>query len=760
MINKFIQIHQVAKFHNYNAKGDVEMKPLTLIYAENGKGKSTIAAILRSLRDGNPDHILAKKTLGSNTSQKIKIQHTNGLSEFKNDMWTQTYPNLMVFDSNYVNSNLFSGDRVEHEHKRNLYFLVIGEKCVSLAKEISDLDSRIRELGPEIQNLKTRIESKIKGDFNIESFVELKVRENIEEELLAQESLITSLIDANNIKKKSSLHLILLPEFDEKKIAFLLQKSIEDISADVDDQFKSHCQSLGKKSEEWIREGVEFTIDKHQGCPFCGKPLDGSKLFEIYKGYFNNAYSDLKNEIEDSKKTFSSTFSSDKLINLQTSIEQNRNLTEFWSQYISKEFPDFDFNNIKNIWDKIDQQTNLSFLKKRNSPLEKFEYSDEEKVIILEYENLVKQINKQNEIISKVNTAIKQKKNQIEDQSLDNEKIKLNKIINIQLRYEDGIKNLCDKYLALTKEKTDKTAEKDQKRKLLDELTKEEIEKYQLELNTVLEKFGVDFRIEETKTSFQGGRPSASYCLSINDECIQLGSQETIDKPGFKTTLSDGEKNTLAFAFFLTQLYQDTNLNEKAIVIDDPITSLDNNRRECTKQEIQKIIMQAKQVIVLSHDPFFLYGIAKENKISKNLVIRRKSRESLIEEWNIYDEVQNDYLRDYYKLVKYEEEGLGEKSDVAKCIRQVMESYLRVRFPDQFPPNEWLADFIKKIRESKKEDALWSMKNHLDEISGINDYSKKFHHGSDPNAMQNLGNINDGELTTWVRRVLVFLRTS
>jgi hypothetical protein len=52
------------------------------------------------------------------------------------------------------------------------------------------------------------------------------------------------------------------------------------------------------------------------------------------------------------------------------------------------------------------------------------------------------------------------------------------------------------------------------------------------------------------------------------------------------------------------------------------------------------------------------------------------------------------------------------------------------------------------------------MKNHLDEINGIKDYSKKFHHGSDPNAMQNLCNVTEGELTPWVRRVLDFLRTS
>jgi len=75
-----------------------------------------------------------------------------------------------------------------------------------------------------------------------------------------------------------------------------------------------------------------------------------------------------------------------------------------------------------------------------------------------------------------------------------------------------------------------------------------------------LKLFGVDFRIEETKTSFQGGRPSVNYCISINNVLIPLGSQETDDRPAFKTTLSDGEKNTLAFAFFLAQLSKDENL--------------------------------------------------------------------------------------------------------------------------------------------------------------------------------------------------------
>ena len=76
--------------------------------------------------------------------------------------------------------------------------------------------------------------------------------------------------------------------------------------------------------------------------------------------------------------------------------------------------------------------------------------------------------------------------------------------------------------------------------------------------------------------------------------------------PSFATALSEGDKRTLAFAFFVASTLEDSKLASRVIVIDDPMCSLDLNRRHHTRTVLQKIHAKAEQLIVLAHDPYFL----------------------------------------------------------------------------------------------------------------------------------------------------------
>src|SRR3546814_14723633 len=77
--------------------------------------------------------------------------------------------------------------------------------------------------------------------------------------------------------------------------------------------------------------------------------------------------------------------------------------------------------------------------------------------------------------------------------------------------------------------------------------------------------------------------------------------------------MSAGDKNTFALAFFLSQLKRDPHIANKIVVFDDPFTSLDDFRRAMTAKEIVRAGETAKaaQVIVLSHDKFFLDAVRK-----------------------------------------------------------------------------------------------------------------------------------------------------
>jgi uncharacterized protein YhaN len=62
MINRILQIKNVGKFVNFSSKGDIEFRKMTLVFGENGRGKTMLAAILRSLGTGDPTSLL-KRTL-------------------------------------------------------------------------------------------------------------------------------------------------------------------------------------------------------------------------------------------------------------------------------------------------------------------------------------------------------------------------------------------------------------------------------------------------------------------------------------------------------------------------------------------------------------------------------------------------------------------------------------------------------------------------------------------------------------------------
>ena len=58
------------------------LKKMTFIYADNGRGKSTLASILRSYTESNADIVRHRKTIGATIPQ-----HINLLFEVVNKNW-------------------------------------------------------------------------------------------------------------------------------------------------------------------------------------------------------------------------------------------------------------------------------------------------------------------------------------------------------------------------------------------------------------------------------------------------------------------------------------------------------------------------------------------------------------------------------------------------------------------------------------------------------------------------------------------------
>ncbi len=92
MLKKMISIRNVGRFRDAVSSGDVEFMRSTLIFAENGRGKTTLCAVLRSLGSGNPGLMRGRTTLGQADAPEVNIRLEDGNALFGNGAWSQTVP--------------------------------------------------------------------------------------------------------------------------------------------------------------------------------------------------------------------------------------------------------------------------------------------------------------------------------------------------------------------------------------------------------------------------------------------------------------------------------------------------------------------------------------------------------------------------------------------------------------------------------------------------------------------------------------------
>jgi len=280
--------------------------------------------------------------------------------------------------------------------------------------------------------------------------------------------------------------------------------------------------------------------------------------------------------------------------------------------------------------------------------------------------------------------------------------------------------------------------------------------KYEKRINELLENFGAGFRIGNTKGEYPGGKPSSTFNLVINGTSVALGKSDSdLSKPSFRNTLSAGDKSALAFCFFVAQAEADPDLDKKIVVFDDPFTSQDSSRRTTTQSVIRGFVSKAVQVVVLSHEAYFLHGMTdgiQQTDCKALLFDRDGLKGTKIEAADLAKILQSDHFRNHDVLTKYRDNGVGDPKDVIRCIRPYLEHYLRVKFPDDCPCDEWLGDHLGKIDAAAPPSALCHATSERAELGQLNQYSKQHHHAD--GSLNPKVPIQKTELDAMVKRTL------
>lgn len=282
-------------------------------------------------------------------------------------------------------------------------------------------------------------------------------------------------------------------------------------------------------------------------------------------------------------------------------------------------------------------------------------------------------------------------------------------------------------------------------------LTKKYGEKYVDLINDQLSIFAPDLHI--TKLNKHANK--LVYNLKVNDVEIRNDSSSI----SLRRTLSEGEKNAIAFSFFLARISITNSMSETIIVFDDPINSLDSKRRSATKNKLVSIARKSLQFFLLSHDLSFVRDFSDSfaSKDILNLKISNDGKTSYLTEHDIKLETMTGFFRDLYVLHDYldnRDRSAYRPIDVARCLRPVLEGMLRIKYYKLFNDNMWLGDMLKLIRDSEKSNPLYRQKANYEEMTDINDYSAPFHHEA-PTFIQT--EVNSGELYSYCRRTLLVI---
>ena len=111
MLSKIIVVKRIGRFNSGSA---VPLWKQTIIYGDNGRGKTTLTAILRSLQMNDPQRIIERHTLGESEPPQASFLATASSSPliFNGTQWSQSYPLLEIFDSAFIADNVYSGGEV------------------------------------------------------------------------------------------------------------------------------------------------------------------------------------------------------------------------------------------------------------------------------------------------------------------------------------------------------------------------------------------------------------------------------------------------------------------------------------------------------------------------------------------------------------------------------------------------------------------------------------------------------------------------
>lgn len=777
MINKVENLVSIGKFRNYQATGQVNFKKLTLIYGDNGGGKTTLTSVFRSLTTNNPEIIRNRISTNSSTAQAAQITQIgtpNIFHTFGAAGWTVQFPDIEIFDIHFVNDNIYSGFDFSDEHRKQLHQFVIGAQGVAIQNQI-ELNKIAKTNSRQTQtNIESQLIQQVGNNLTtdlINAFLTIPVTQanNIDQLIVTAETALAS-ASANAIiqtlQPLSTLTRITTGINFTSIIADLQTTSQTIQNAVLETLFSQHCEDLSTNTlvgpENWLQRGFAYVESKQAAnepniiCPFCKQSIDrNSDILSAYVSKFNADFNALVQRLQAHLLSLQN-------FNLETAIQSINNVNQAntgritsWTTHLPNTVQPPVFNIIANEANLRTEFQNLvaSVQQKIQNPTVAVATTTVT-VFQTSGQTINANIDSYNQNVATYNTAITTFRSSI--QTVATAQLEVDRLKRIKKRFETSIDTLCNQL----------TTERQTLRGLetaYTQLSQQQqaaatvfFNNYQTQINHYLGNvFKTHFRIENVIHVAPRGRATQSqigYKLTIDGNDISFIPNQPFNA---KECLSEGDKSTIALAFFLSKLDIDPNIQDKILIFDDPLSSLDTNRRAYTIGIIKSLFQQLKQVVVLSHNEFFLHEVGKDIGASHKCTLRITedfvARASKIEVCDLDELVKIDYFKHIERLEAFRSNpDINLKDSVLGWLRNVLEAHLRFKFYKEIRSMTGLQTFGRLISFLNTSSVTFRDNvNRIDIISKlnlVNGVSWKSHHG-DPNPDYTTLGVNPNTIT-------------
>lgn len=700
MIDRFQEIKNIGTYKNAEQIARCGFNKMTIIYGNNSQGKSTFCDILKSLSFNDPSFIENRKTIGELGKVKVEIGFGNKMfAKYENGEWMTSKDllktqRIIVFDTDFVQNNVFTNSEIERKNKENFTDFILGSESIEIQKQLLELKENINKLDKENESLKKDIESYTK--LTIEEFAKIKYVEDIKDLdtlcLGLHQQIANLKNDKQNIENIKKLPIPTAIEYiDENIIQYnnineILTGNYKFSKQDIIENFNKHKKQFASSSQnidKWISDGL--SIGTSNICPFCGSPIQDNKLVESYITLFCEDFIDYTNRVDGLNNILIDTRKMEEL-----KIQVNSNLIKIQNlapkiylenidtlRYRLNEYSEKLLNIIERLLkNKLDIDLQLQErinMKNKNKYVSVSEVNTSSYAATLsELQMLITSYNKEMSEFIKLSSDYLM--------NLSDEIIGL-KIKQLEKEYKEksdlvnrNINN--DKFLLYLSNLT-RIKENDSKSKQLkldfEKTQSDFIKTFFTDIDTYFHRLGSrNYKIEQ-ETTKQGIKKIFTLKLKYRDKKVD----------SLRFVLSDSDKRALALSIFLSKLKNDKDLNKCIVVMDDPITSFDNERMTLFIN-ILKEFSNTDQVIILTHyaefykklvelmysqnPPLALLKIQYLPNSNKIVTVNRDSDSLLM----------NDYEQALYNMYAFID-GLSH-SYSSNDARTIMQKYLEYRF--------------------------------------------------------------------------------